>query len=124
MRYINHKKLSVGLPLAFSLAEYKRNLDSGHLLHRAIYRDPLEFNEEFITLKDDHILKIYWRNKMDAIYFEYLIRDLIIHQYVDEFTYKDPAMTEIVRTVDGRLRFYCWKIGNAISYQRVPLYRP
>jgi hypothetical protein len=116
MRYINNRKLNVGLPLAFSVTDYITSQDLEVCLHRKFNDDPLELNELYVTLHYDHLLKIYYSNNQNFFHFTYLIRDIIVHQYSDTVVHKDNSIIEIIRTVDDRYAFYCWRIGKSIQY--------
>ena len=128
MRYLNDKDLTVGLPIAFSISEYLRNID-GYCTDSSISDDPTKLNKIFLKMEHtDELrepeLRIYYNNKQDLFQFTYLIDGIIIHQYTDIITYRDNAIHELVRTVDDRYRYYCWETIDTICYQRVPIYKP
>ena len=119
MRYINHRKLSVGLPLGFRIEDYMKSPDMDTRPHWEVYNDPTLLNEMHLTLHYNHLLKIYYNNNQDLFYFTYLIDDIIIHQYTDFIFYKDDAIIKLGRMVDNKLAFYCWRIRKRIFYQMV-----
>jgi len=120
-RFISDLRFKVNLPLAFSLLDYKHIPDMETCVHSAIYEDPLRLNEEFMTLKDNHLLKIFWKDNIDVFLFFYFIDGVLVHQYMDEFIYRNPAIVEILRTVDFKYKFYCWSYdsGKRMEFKRI-----
>ena len=123
MRYINHKNLSVGLPLAFSIHDYIYNIEDGVTLDSKIAYYPWEMSELVIGFNYDynynHTLKIQYNYDQRLFRFTYLICDTIVHQYTDFIFYKDDAIIKLGRIVDNKLAFFCWRTRKRIFYHMV-----